>query len=119
MTLRRKEQRNMNNGEYRYSLKMSAPIGLRYGKLELNILGEAVDGFLTMFSKRLPIMNGSCRGSSLQFSGSMETLLSPFPYTAEGTVDEERVQIMFSTDKGCFPAEGVAGIQDDKEKKAP
>ncbi|MGN1003009.1 MAG: hypothetical protein ACI4PC_09575 [Oscillospiraceae bacterium] len=108
----------MKNGVYHYSMKMSAPIGFRYGRLELDILDGRVGGFLTMFSKRLPIAEGSCRGGTLRFSGKMQTLLYPLLYKAEGTVNEESVRVVFHTDKkGRFPAEGTAVAEDDKEKQ--
>ena len=104
----------MKAGSYLYSLEMRVPIGQRHGKLELNILGEAGDGFLTMFTKRLPISEVNCSGKELRFSGVMETLLYRLPYTAQGTVDSKVVQVVFRTDRGCFPAEGAA-IQEERK----
>lgn len=107
----------MKNGTYQYAIKMSAPIGPRHGKLELTVLGETAGGFLTLFSKRLPITGGSCRGDTLTFSGEMETLLYPLPYTAEGTVSEQAVRMVFHTAKGRFPAEGTAVTADERKKQ--
>ena len=105
----------MKNGIYQYAIKMSAPTGPRYGSLELSVSGDAAAGFLTMFSKRLPISEGSCRDGSLRFSGYMQTLRYLLPYTAEGTVNGQRVQVVFSTDKGRFPAEGVAAAEEERQ----
>ena len=98
----------MCNERYQYSLRMSAPIGTRYGALELNILGDTGDGFLTMFSRRLPISQLRCSAGHLTFSGTMQTLLYPLPYTADGTMDDSSVRVVFDTGKGRFPAEGTA-----------
>ena len=109
----------MKNGTYQYAIKMFAPIGLRHGELELTVLGTTAGGFLTLFSKRLPIAAGSYCGGALTFSGEMETLLYPLPYTAEGTVNEQAVRMVFRTAKGHFPVEGTAVTTDEKEKQEP
>ena len=108
----------MKNGTYQYSVKMSAPIGPRYGNLELNILDGSGNGFLTMFSRRLPVAEVRCRGGALSFSGIMETLLYPLPYTASGTVGARALQMVFRTSRGCFPAEGIL-IADDGKGETP
>ena len=41
----REEQTSMKNGVYQYSIKMSASIGPRYGRLGLNVLGAVHCGF--------------------------------------------------------------------------
>lgn len=109
----------MKDGSYQYSVKMTVPIGPRYGRLELKILGGEAGGFLTMFSKRLPILEGSCRGDVIRFSGEMKTLYYSMPYTAEGTVNDRFLTVVFCTDKGRFPADGTAVAGDEKEKREP
>ena len=105
----------MQKGIYRYTLKMFAPIGPRYGALELDLQSGTGGGFLTMFSKRHPISDLCCRGGRVRFSGVMETLLYPLPYTAEGTADPRSVKVVFDTEKGRFPAEG-ASLPTEKEE---
>ncbi|MDD5937489.1 MAG: hypothetical protein PUC36_00520 [Clostridiales bacterium] len=82
----------MKSGVYQYSLKMIAPIGPRYGRLELHLLSGSGKGFLTMFSKRLPITEVHCCDETLRFSGIVEPLLYQLPYTAEGTVSSQAIQ---------------------------
>lgn len=107
----------MQKGIYHYSLKMFAPIGLRYGALELDLQSGAGGGFLTMFSKQHPISDLCCRGGKLRFSGVMETLLYSLPYTAEGTADDRSVNVVFDTEKGRFHAEGAVVSTDKEETK--
>ena len=111
----REERFTMKDGIYHYSVRMSVPIGPRYGALELNISDGTAGGFLTMFSKRLPILEGSCCGGILRFSGEMRTMLYPLSYTAEGTVSGQTLRVVFHTEKGCFPAEGSAVTDREKE----
>lgn len=96
----------MKNGTYRYSIEMSAPIGLRRGALELMIRGGAVGGSLTLFRQTRDISSGGCRGGSIRFAGEMRTLMYSLPYTADGTVSDSAVELVFRTEKGCFPATG-------------
>ena len=105
----------MKDGIYRYAIRMHAPIGPRYGALELVLKNHMVSGALTMFSQTHPIFSGSFRDGALRFRGRMQTLLYDLLYEAEGTVDSRRVALQFHTEKGSFPAEGAA----DPDKERP
>lgn len=98
----------MRNGKYLYSIKMTVPIGFRYGRLELNIHGDTVGGALTLFGQTRPILNGIFKDGNIRFAGEMKTLMYALLYTAAGTVNETSLNLNFRTGKGCFPATGAA-----------
>lgn len=104
----------MQDGTYRYALRMEVPIGPRYGAPELVLKNHVVSGALTMFSQTHPIFGGSFRDGVLGFRGQMQTLFYPLSYRAEGTVDSRRVALQFHTEKGCFPAEGAADPETER-----
>ena len=79
----------MRDGTYHYAIRLHAPIGLRYGMLELCIQDRTV-------------------------SGQMQTLLCFLPYRARGTVDAGRVELELRTEKGCFRAEGSVDLEKEK-----
>ena len=104
----------MRDGTYHYAIRLHAPIGLRYGMLELCIQDRTVSGALTMFSQTHPITDVCLQDGKLCFGGQMQTLLCFLPYRAQGTVDAGRVELELRTEKGCFRAEGSVDL--DKEK---
>lgn len=96
----------MQDGLYFYFINMAVPIGSRQGGLELNIQGESACGFLTLFSKTLPIEKGSCKDGRIHFSGKIQTLMYAMHYEAAGTLNDKEIDLIFATEKGSFPAAG-------------
>ncbi|MGN1315853.1 MAG: hypothetical protein ACI4VW_02210 [Acutalibacteraceae bacterium] len=96
----------MKNGFYEYSIEMTVPLGKRRGILELNINDKIAEGFLTMFTNKLPINNGYCCCGRISFVGEMQTLRSTFKYTAEGILNKSRIDLIFNTENGNYSAVG-------------
>ena len=94
----------MRDGTYHYAIRLHAPIGLRYGMLELCIQDRTVSGALTMFSQTHPITDVCLQDGKLCF----------LPYRARGTVDAGRVELELRTEKGCFRAEGSVDLEKEK-----
>lgn len=90
-----------------YTLEMQTPLGKRRGSLELSRYGEFLNGVLTMFTRTTPIQDGRCSENQISFRGDMKTLMKTLPYQAEGELREKRLTLRFTTDQGCYPAEGV------------
>lgn len=108
----------MKDGTYHYGLEMTTPLGQRRGNLELIVHGQLVDGALTMFTRTLPILGGRCEVNHISFSGDMKTLAKMIPYTAEGTVNGSRIDILFTTGKGSYPAVGRQEIAGQRKGTA-
>lgn len=96
----------MKNGNYRYAVLMTVPLGERNGELDITIRESTVFGSLTMFTVTLPIQQGSCSGNQISFSGDMKTLLDLFPYEAAGTISRSQLDLTFHTGRGDFHASG-------------
>ena len=71
----------MRDGTYHYAIRLHAPIGLRYGMLELCIQDRTVSGALTMFSQTHPITDVCLQDGKLCFGGQMQTLLYFLPWS--------------------------------------
>ena len=97
----------MENGTYRYDIEMSTPLGKRRGNLELMVWKDFLNGYLTMFTRTIPIRNGKCSGNKVTFDGEMKTLMTMLPYQAEGTVSCGGVELMIETQQGSYPTTGT------------
>ena len=97
----------MKDGIYRFDLEMDTPLGRRRGNLELIIEKNWMNGYLTMFTRTIPIRNGMLTGSSLCFEGDMKTLTKMLPYKAEGTVTQSSLEMVISTQQGVYPVKGM------------
>lgn len=97
----------MENGTYQYALEMSTPLGKRRGSLELIVWGNFLNGYLTMFTRTIPIQNGRREDKRIFFDGDMKTMMKMLPYQAEGTLSESEVTLLFSTEQGQYPAQGT------------
>lgn len=97
----------MENGTYRYDLEMSTPLGKRRGSLELMVWGNGLNGYLTMFTRTVPIRSGQRFGQRIYFDGDMKTMMKTLPYEAEGTVSNSGVDLLISTEQGAYPVTGI------------
>ena len=96
----------MKNGIYQYEVTMKVPLGKRNGSLDFSVSENNLVGFLTMFTEKEPIIEGSCEGDRLTFSGKMKTLLNTFGYVATGTINQDQIELRFHTERGEYPATG-------------
>lgn len=97
----------MENGTYQYDLEMRTPLGLRRGNLELMVWGDFLNGYLTMFTRTIPIQNGKRSGKQISFCGDMKTLMSTLTYKAEGNISGSDIRLMIETNRGVYPVTGV------------
>lgn len=96
----------MKNGTYIYCLQMKTPLGMRRGNLELMVEGTFLNGYLTMFTRTVPIKDGRIEDGHLSFCGDMRSPLKTLPYRAEGTVNASGVELLITTELGKYPASG-------------
>ena len=96
----------MENGTYLYDLEMSTPLGPRRGNLELIVWKGHLNGYLTMFTRTIPIQDGKCSGKYLSFRGDMKTLMKMIPYQAEGKITDTGISLVFSTPQNQYSAKG-------------
>lgn len=97
----------MENGTYRYDLEMTTPLGRRRGSLELMVWDRFLNGYLTMFTRTIPIREGYLDRQRISFSGDMKTLLKMSPYQASGSLSPSGVELIISTEQGEYPVTGI------------
>jgi len=97
----------MKDGTYQYELEMEAPLGRRRGNLELIIEKNWINGYLTMFTRTVPIRGGGLTGNQITFEGDMITVMNRLPYKAKGTISLSGVELTLTTDKGEYPVKGT------------
>lgn len=97
----------MKDGTYQYELEMEAPLGRRRGNLELIIEKNWINGYLTMFTRTVPIRSGVLTGNQITFEGEMITVMNRLPYKAKGTISLSGVELTLTTDKGEYPVKGT------------
>lgn len=93
----------MKDGIYTYDLVMTTPLGKRRGSLELMVEGAFMNGYLTMFTRTIPIRNGHCSGNHFSFVGDMKTFMKMIPYEAFGAVTGNRLDMTIITNQGSYP----------------
>ena len=96
----------MENGTYHYDLVMDAPLGKRRGNLELMVEKNWMNGYLTMFTRTIPIRNGHLDRKRISFDGEMKTLMKTLPYKASGTISPSTVNLVIATEQGEYPVTG-------------
>lgn len=96
----------MKNGTYLYELQMKTPLGRRRGNLELMVESGFLNGYLTMFTRTVPIKGGHIEDGRVSFSGDMRNPLKTLPYHAEGTVSASGVELIITTELGKYPVSG-------------
>jgi len=97
----------MENGTYLYDLCMSVPLGKRRGELQLIVEDHFLNGYLTMFSRTIPIRNTQRTGNQISFAGEMITLMNTIPYKAVGSVAKDRIELEIMTERGNYSAFGM------------
>ncbi len=106
----------MENGTYLYDLQMTTPLGVRHGSLELIVWKNFLNGYLSMFTRTIPIREGMCDGSNVSFRGDMKTLMKMIPYQAEGQISGSNISLDFATETCRYPATGTL-VKSSKEKE--
>lgn len=96
----------MKEGTYLYDLEMQTPLGRRRGNLELLIEKNWMNGYLTMFTRTIPIRNGVWHGNQISFEGDMKTMTKMIPYKAHGTVMQSGLNMTITTEQGTYPVVG-------------
>lgn len=97
----------MRDGVYTFSLEMHTPLGMRRGSMELMFEGNFLNGYLTMFTRTIPIRSGKCSANHFSFAGEMKTMMKMIPYEAHGTVCGNCLDMSITTEQGSYPTFGT------------
>ena len=79
--------------EYKYDVILYAPIGERSGQLLLRTEGRAVKGELKILRRSTELTGIICEDGSLEAEGELVTLMKRIPYSAEGRISGDDIQM--------------------------
>lgn len=100
----------MKDGTYNYALKMNVPLGLRSGSITITLMGNEISGRLNMLGKSNDFTNGYYNDGEIEFDGSIRSLLSTLQFHAEGTLDEQHINLKMISKIGAIEANGETEV---------
>ena len=79
--------------EYTYEVTLDAPLGKKRGLLVLNAIAGDCRGVLSLMSFSNPVSDTVDADGSFTLMGRMRTLMRNLPFTAEGRIDLENLEL--------------------------
>lgn len=93
--------------EYTYDIVMQTSFGERDGAVHLNIDNNRVDGCLNILGKENVFIGEISIDGKCILSGSIETIVSTFEYTAEGYMDKKIINLTLYVGEYVFNISGT------------
>lgn len=82
-----------NTAHYRYVVELSAQIGKRIGCLDMSVQSGACDGTLYLMEEENPVSGSVDATGSCHLHGLLRTFTRTYPFTAQGMLDAERIDL--------------------------
>lgn len=79
--------------EYTYEVTLDAPLGQKRGVLVLNAIAGDCRGVLSLMSFSNPVHGSVDADGACTLMGRMRTLMRNLPFTAEGQIDLESLEL--------------------------
>lgn len=79
--------------EYTYEVTLDAPLGKKRGLLVLNAIARDCRGVLSLMSFSNPVRGSVDVDGACTLMGRMRTLVRNLPFTAEGRIDLESLEL--------------------------
>lgn len=92
--------------EHTYEVTLEAPLGKRPGSLTLDSLDGECRGVLSLMSFANPVSGRIQEGGVCALSGWMRTLMRSLPFTAEGWVRRDAVELTLHWNGRSYPLHG-------------
>ncbi len=93
--------------EHHFYITLDCPIGLRKGMLDLREQNGSCEGMLTLLTKALPCAGTVDEAGRLSLHGTLETLRTTQPYTAEGTMTAAGLTMTLHAGQHRYPLYGT------------
>ena len=77
-----------------YAVELSTLLGKRTGSLNLQFSGERFSGVLSLMKAENPVHGLVSREGLCGMNGSIRTRMNTYPFTAEGLMLPERVELL-------------------------
>lgn len=94
----------MINGTYK--IVMKTLLGKKYGYFTLFENKSDLCGSIEIFGHRNKLYKGVFKNEKCRFSGEFVTPVRNIAFSAEGDMDEEKVNLLISTEKLTLPCSG-------------
>ena len=79
--------------QYTYEVTLDAPLGKKRGLLVLNAIAGDCRGMLSLMSFSNPVRGSVDADGACTLMGRMRTLMRNLPFTAEGRIDLENLEL--------------------------
>lgn len=89
-----------------YLIALRTPIGVRKGRMDLQIHGKTASGVLHILSKSEPFLGFVDENGKCSFRGKLRTLMRSIPYQAVGRMTKDRIELSLVGDKESFHLSG-------------
>ena len=85
-----------------YRVCLSVPLGRRNGAMVLREADGSVHGWLEVMARRNALSGTVSADGHITLSGTLRTLISTVPYTAEGTIDGSKLFLTLKTASDAY-----------------
>lgn len=92
---------------YRYAVELSAQIGKRIGRLDLRVQSGACNGTLYLMEEENPVSGCVDSGGLCHLHGLLRTFTRVYPFTAQGVMDAERIDLQVAYAHYIIPLHGT------------
>lgn len=96
----------------RYDIIMRTPLGERQGQLRLAVKGRQISGNLDILGHTNPICGRMEADGRCRLEGQVVTLLRTLPFTADGRVDSDSVDLTLRGGQHEFQIQGAPITQE-------
>lgn len=97
----------MKTKNYSYIVELHTELGKKKGILELCVKGKKIDGFLSLFKHREPVIGRFMKDGNCELKGKIITLIRENKYIATGKLQEKEVNLNFAIGKKSYPLTGT------------
>ncbi len=102
--------------ERKYDVILYAPIGERSGELLLRTEGGSVRGELKILRRSIELTGIIREDGSLEVEGELVTLMRRIPYSAEGRMSGDDIQMTLHAGRSTYELTGINKIEKAGEK---
>lgn len=91
-----------------YQVMLATPLGPRHGMMKLDVCGEKADGWLRLLGHQESISGKVMADGFCQLTGKISTFMRSIDYTAEGQLQEDKVQLKLHAKRNEFLLSGTS-----------
>ena len=90
-----------------YAVELHTPLGRRAGRLELQRLGDALNGVLSLMKSENPVRGRISADGMCSLTGSIRTRIGVYAFEGEGISAPDRIEMLLRVKGVSLPLRGV------------